>query len=135
MKRRGAGQRGHWEGRERKPETNIFDPSEVMAVLRRLEVSSLENSMTSAVRSSSATATAQARSKPSAIRMGWIPLSRSDSDAERRAPARTRGQRGVQRMSNSLWKLTQKQSEQAEMEKELTNDTGGSVSNLVVLRL
>jgi len=75
--------------------TNILDPNEVIAVLRRLEVSSLENSITSAVRSSSATATAQARSKPSAILMGWIPRSSRDSEAERRAPARTASEKQI----------------------------------------
>jgi hypothetical protein len=62
----------------------------VMAVLMRFEVSVFENWTRSEIRSNSSTATLWARSKPSAIRIGWIPLSSKDSACSKRAPARTR---------------------------------------------
>jgi hypothetical protein len=69
--------------------TNILLPRLVMAVLRRLSVLSLENSTRSEIRLSSSTAIVHARSNPSAIRIGWIPRSRSASLCSSNAPART----------------------------------------------
>lgn len=88
--------------------TYILDPKDVLAVLCRFDTSSLLNSICvyqlfvplaeraaeltlSATRSSSCTATSQAFSYPSAIRIGWIPRSKRDSAEDRRAPARTAG--------------------------------------------
>lgn len=70
-------------------DTNILLPRLVIAVFRRFEVFEGVNSTRSEILFRCSTATAHARSKPSAIRIGWIPRFSSSSLCSKRAPART----------------------------------------------
>ena len=67
----------------------ILDPSAVLATLTRFSVESREKGITSDIRSSSFTATSHAASYPSAMRMGWMPLSISSLACSNSAPANT----------------------------------------------
>lgn len=67
----------------------ILEESVVIAVCTRGSTSSTEYSNASAALASCSCATEHARSKPSAIRIGWMPRSSSVSACSRRAPART----------------------------------------------
>mmetsp|Transcript_1725 Transcript_1725/g.6979 ORF Transcript_1725/g.6979 Transcript_1725/m.6979 type:complete len:307 (-) Transcript_1725:339-1259(-) len=67
----------------------ILDDSVVMHVRMSGSASVAENSNVSEMRSSSATATLLAISKPSAIRSGWMPRSSSTSACSSREPAST----------------------------------------------
>lgn len=69
--------------------TYILLPRLVIAVFSRLEVFCFENSTSSDMLSKCLTANAHARSKPSAILVGWMPRSNKASLCSRRAPART----------------------------------------------
>ena len=75
--------------------------------------------MRSDIRSSCSTATAHARSKPSAIRIGWMPRSSKASLCSRRAPART---------TKKLLKQNQ-----ILCEKERTDDACSAITNFIVL--
>ena len=68
---------------------HILLPRLVIAVLNRFSVLVVENSIVSEIVSRCSMATLQARSKPSAILIGWMPRSRRVSLCSSRAPART----------------------------------------------
>mmetsp|Transcript_5057 Transcript_5057/g.10697 ORF Transcript_5057/g.10697 Transcript_5057/m.10697 type:complete len:450 (+) Transcript_5057:386-1735(+) len=67
----------------------IFELRVVMAVLTSGDVSSAENSTVDAMVARWSTAMADARSKPSAMRTGWMPRSRRCSACSNNAPAST----------------------------------------------
>ena len=71
-------------------DTNILLPRLVIAVFRRFDVLVFENSTVSEILSKCFTARAHARSKPSAIRVGWMPRSSKASLCSSNAPASTR---------------------------------------------
>lgn len=106
-----------------------------MAVLNRFSVLPTPNSITSAVLSSSSTATLHAFSKPSAMRIGWMPRSSSASDALKSAPARTGSAQEAESARQQPCQRRSSRPPRAQARGGRTNDAGRAVSNLVVLRL